>query len=211
MAEINIQRKEKSMWPWIIGGLILLLVILFLAGVFDGDKNVYDNRATTDTVTQNNPAPAATPESDFPDEVQTYLAYIREHDTTDIGLKHEYSSTALVYLADALNALVDRDYMGNAQVDSTRKILREQAANLRKDPASTEHAGMIRSAAMSAANLIEIMQKVQFPDLAATAAEVRTAAMSVNPAVLTLEQKQNIKNFFVKAGVALKAMAHRTT
>lgn len=209
MAEINIQRKEKSMWPWIIGGLILLLVILFLAGVFDGDKNVYDNRAATDTVTHNGPAPAVTPESEFPDEVQKYLAYVREHDTTDIGLKHEYSSTALVYLADALNVLVDRDYMGNTQVDSTRKILREQAANLRKDPASTEHAEMIRSASMSAANLIEVMQKVQFPDLAATAAEVRTAAMAVNPAVLTLEQKQNIKNFFVKAGVALKAMAHR--
>lgn len=209
MAEINIQRKEKSMWPWIIGGLILLLVILFLAGVFDSDKNIYDNGTTTDTVTQNNPVPAVTPESEFPSEVQTYLAYIREHDTTDIGLNHEYSATALVYLADALNVLVDRDYMGNTQVDSTRKILREQAANLRKDPASTQHAEMIRSAAISAANLIEIMQKVQFPDLAATAAEVRTAAMAVNPAVLTLEQKQNIKNFFVKAGVALKAMAHR--
>lgn len=208
MAEINLQRKEKSMWPWIVGGLILLLVILFLAGVFDGDKNIYDNTTPADTTTQNN-TPPPPPADELPAEVRAYLAYVREHDTTAMNPSHEYSSTALLYLADALNVLVDRDYMGNAGVDSTRKILREKASKLRENPAAKNHADMLRDAAMSATNLMEVMQKVQYPDLVSSVAETRSAAMAVAPGTQPLDQKQTIQNFFLKAGVVLEAMGHR--
>lgn len=207
MAEINLQRKEKSMWPWIVGGLILLLVILFLAGVFDGDKNIYDNRTPVDTTTQNNVPPP--PADDLPNEVRTYLTYVREHDTTAMNPSHEYSSTALLHLADALNVLVDRDYMGNAGVDSTRKILREKADRLRENPAAKNHADMLRDATMSAANLMETMQRVQYPDLATAVSETRSAAMAIAPGKQPLDQKQTIQNFFLKAGVVLEAMGHR--
>jgi hypothetical protein len=30
MAEINIQRKERSVWPWLLGGLLLVGVLWFL-------------------------------------------------------------------------------------------------------------------------------------------------------------------------------------
>jgi hypothetical protein len=205
MAEINIQRKEKSMWPWIVGGLILLLVILFLAGVFDGDKNIYDRTATVDTTMQR-PAPAA---SEFPDEVRDYLAYVRGHDTTAMDVSHDYDSKALMYLADALDALADRDYVGNTEVENTRKILREKADKLQDDPASKNHADMLRDAAMSASNLMEVMQKAQYPDLTGAVAEARSAAMAIVPGKPALDQKQTTQNFFLKAGVVLEAMGRR--
>lgn len=30
MAEINIQRKERSVWPWLLAGLLLLGLLWFL-------------------------------------------------------------------------------------------------------------------------------------------------------------------------------------
>ncbi len=39
MAEINIEKK-KPVWPWIVAGIIVLLLILFLVGVFDRDNDV---------------------------------------------------------------------------------------------------------------------------------------------------------------------------
>lgn len=39
MAEINVEKK-KSVWPWIVAAIIVLLLILFLVGVFDADDDV---------------------------------------------------------------------------------------------------------------------------------------------------------------------------
>jgi hypothetical protein len=30
MAEINIQRKERSVWPWLLAGVLLLALLWFL-------------------------------------------------------------------------------------------------------------------------------------------------------------------------------------
>ena len=49
MAEINIQRKEKSIWPWVLGGIVLILLVLLLAGVFSNREDDYDGRRDADT------------------------------------------------------------------------------------------------------------------------------------------------------------------
>jgi hypothetical protein len=41
MAEINIQRKERSVWPWLLAGILLLGLLWFL---FAGKAN--ENVAT---------------------------------------------------------------------------------------------------------------------------------------------------------------------
>lgn len=37
MADINVERKQRSIWPWIVGLLVLALLIWLLASMFNGD------------------------------------------------------------------------------------------------------------------------------------------------------------------------------
>ena len=49
MAELNIQRKERAVWPWVAGGIILVLLILLLSGAFSDNDSEYNDRRDADT------------------------------------------------------------------------------------------------------------------------------------------------------------------
>lgn len=40
MAEINIQRKERSAWPWLLAGVVLLALLWFLFARGSATDNV---------------------------------------------------------------------------------------------------------------------------------------------------------------------------
>lgn len=56
MADINVERKSPSVWPWIIGLLVLALLIWALVELFEGD----DDPAATDPAREQ-PAMAESP------------------------------------------------------------------------------------------------------------------------------------------------------
>lgn len=55
MADINVERKQRSIWPWIVGLLVLALLIWLLASMFNDD----DDAVVVDETTVE--APATTP------------------------------------------------------------------------------------------------------------------------------------------------------
>jgi len=55
MADINVERKQRSIWPWIVGLLVLALLIWLLASMFNRrDEGVVVEETTVET-------PARTP------------------------------------------------------------------------------------------------------------------------------------------------------
>ena len=52
MADINVERKGPSVWPWVIGLLVLALLIWALVEMFDGgaEPMLTDPLADTTTV-----------------------------------------------------------------------------------------------------------------------------------------------------------------
>ena len=53
MADINVERKQRSIWPWIVGLLVLALLIWLLASMLNGDD---DDRVETEQTTIETPA-----------------------------------------------------------------------------------------------------------------------------------------------------------
>lgn len=39
MADLNVERKQRSIWPWIVGLLLLGLIIWGLAELLDDDRD----------------------------------------------------------------------------------------------------------------------------------------------------------------------------
>lgn len=47
MADINVERKQRSIWPWIVGLLVLALLIWLLASMFNGGDDAGVGDETT--------------------------------------------------------------------------------------------------------------------------------------------------------------------
>lgn len=56
MADINVERKERSIWPWILGLLALLLLIWLLVELFDRDRGDVAVAPVADTAAMVTPA-----------------------------------------------------------------------------------------------------------------------------------------------------------
>ncbi len=60
MADINVERRERSIWPWILGLILLALLIWLLASMFDREEEVVVGEQTEQTQ-QPTGAPATNP------------------------------------------------------------------------------------------------------------------------------------------------------
>lgn len=202
MAEIEIQRKKPPIWPWILGALVLVALLWFLVdqtGQREPDQDTVANITGIE--------PAAEPTGPMLNEVQQFVTFVRENQPTEeMGLNHEYTSTGIRNLADALNAIAKQTDNHNDQIEQKHEELLQMADQIQKDPESTQHANVIRDAFTTSADLMEQLQRNLYPHLNDQVAEVRQAAQSVDPGNLTLDQKIDVKQFFERASDAVQAM-----
>lgn len=227
MAEINVKKKRNNSpnWPWIL--LILLAVgivgwLLIDTGDTDGDlAYIQESEETTDryitpddrTVENNQDQTARDllddEETDRQagqgnkEQIQSFVSFVEENNE-NIGREHNYSSQALSELADALSSLTED---ANLQRDPDLQNLKSQADQLQQNPSSDQHANIMSDAFTSAANVIDKVQKQNYPDLDKESNEVKEAAQAMEPTELATNQEDKIKSFFDESADALQQMS----
>ncbi|CAM3470957.1 hypothetical protein [Aequorivita lipolytica] len=213
MAEIKIEKK-KPIWPWILVVLIILAAIYFFWFYNDQDYDNNDDLLNNDTITEIDDRDVY----DNSDEdsttlytgtygtvvkekaVSNYFTYI---DNNQMGLDHEYTNGALVHLITAVEAEAKNL---NVDIDANIEKARENAFEITKDPMSLKHADKIRAAALEITTALKTIQQQKFSSLSSEVDGLKTAAEDINPQAPTLEQKEDAKNFFEKAGRLLQKM-----
>lgn len=211
MAEIEIEKK-KPVWPWILLVLIILAIIYFL--VFADDDTADSEENTTEEIQD---PTAFEDESDETADWETemrndtlaytgagvtgYSSYIG--DESQMGVDHEYTSTALLYLIDAV-----REKATDLGIDARDDIqnLRENAKEIRENPQNTNHAGTIKEVGKEIANFMGDMQQKNFPNLEQEITQVEEAVDKIDPDTETLQQKDAVKTFFQEAEDVLQKM-----
>jgi hypothetical protein len=191
MAVIKIEKK-KTAGLWIVLGLVLIAAFIYFMYFNDGTKEMEKVPETTDLigVNENNTI------------VKAFVDFI-ETDSMKMSLDHAFTNEALLKLTDATNAMADEvGYEVKADIDKVK----EYAEVITKDPFDTSHADDIRSATDILTNVLQNIQKAKYPGLTNEVAELRNASSSINPDVLTLDQKDAVKSFFRKAADLLKKM-----
>lgn len=159
----------------------------------------------------NNDEPAATPPAengslaDVHENNGTVAAYVSfiAADTAKMSLSHAYTSTGLLKLTDAVQAMATE---AGFEVKADLARARECAMTITEDRYQTSHADTIRKAADMLAQAMQNLQTAKYPGLSADAAEVKSAAAAINPDVLTLDQRDAVKTFFAKASGLLQKM-----
>ena len=210
MAEIHIERHERSIWPWVLGLVALALLAWWLLSMRNtGDANDLAMETAGGAVVDSLPGTGA---AATPAAVNEFLTYIEDNGAArDADSTHNYEAEGMRRLAAALDELADRDTVGGVSLDARITALRNRADALQRNWRSTEHARYTREAFDSAAALVEGMQQQRFTNIANEAAQLRQAASAVTPDRLLLQQTAEVQQFFQRAADAVRAMAGTRT
>lgn len=227
MAEIRIEEKKNSWLPILLGVLALLLIGGIAFAIMNNDDDREDDVAvvqndTPGVVASNDDVPGtikpvAVSDEDFDatwdgseaDYETNYIYYLSSLDKVDaeMGLDHEYSKVALMALANSLIALSREQGMAEeVNITANTRMMREKAKDLTKDWRSTDHADMIRNAAITGVEIIDEIQDAKFPNMDNEVAALMEQAKSIKAGTLTLEQKGDVKKFFRMAADILGSM-----
>jgi hypothetical protein len=199
MAEIKIERK-KQIWPWLLVGLVIAALLVYFLVFRDNGKST-EAVTEADYITNTN-EPDLFGEKENNDVVAAYINFV-ENNKEKMSLDHAYTNEALLKLIEATNAKANEV---GYEVRADLEKVKEYAKMITKDPFETTHADNIRKADDIITNVLQNIQKAKYQGLADEVEALRSASESIKPGVLTLEQKDAVKNYFAKASDLLQKM-----
>jgi hypothetical protein len=201
MAEIKIEQK-KQIWPWMVAGLVIVALLVYFLVFRDNGKNTEAVTEEDYITNTNEPTLAGVMEKENNDTVLAYVNFV-ENRNERMSLDHAYTNEALLKLIKATNAKANEvGYEVRADIEKVKGY----ANMITKDPFDTAHADNIRKATDILTNVLHNIQKAEYPRLADEVEELKSASESIKPGVLTLEQKDAVKNYFAKASGLLQKM-----
>lgn len=209
MAELHVQRKERSVWPWILVAVIILaLLFWFLWGRNDGvdvgradvtDTSMVGTVPNTDLM-GSSAGTAAGP------SVTQYLQFVDARSSGAANMSHDYTSDGLRQLAAALTEIASGDSVGGVALQPRIDAIRERADAMQRNPTSTGHALQAREAFTLASSLMaQMSSKIANID-AGSLEGLQKAAMAIEPSRPLLDQVNQIEQFFSQAAQAVRNM-----
>lgn len=207
MANIDIEKKEGgSIWPWILGLLLLVAVLAFIFWPRDNDPErvaatePVGNTFATDTATAGATESMAQP-------VSSYVTWAGSMPKEAMGLDHEFTRSGLIQLADALAATAEKaPNVNREQFESKLSRMRTMANEITDNWESTQHADKIKKAFQASVDVFAEIQQSSFPNMDQNVASVRQTVEQLNPQTLTLDQKDRVKAAFRESADLLAQM-----
>lgn len=217
MADINVEKKKRPVWPWILAILIAAAVIWVIAdngdeygeevATVDTEQEYEERQNTQDTLYRDRERDRNRERDRDRAEQDAAMAYVSfiEENGDEVTKSHEYSSQALTHLSKAVKEVAQEN---NVSIENKNELdnLQEKADKLTREKSSTKHANILANAFNSAARVINNIQEEEFPNLEEEANEVKNAADKIKPNVVATNQKDAIKNFYEKSATALEEM-----
>ena len=198
MAEINIEKKRSTVWPWILGLALLLVVGGIAITTMNDDEPVVEQAASQ------REGAVGTAGGAVPAAVQEYSAFASEPGQASMGRHHEYTAEGIQRLSAALGAVVEQR-AGDTETRNRFDRFRQSAARLQQDPQSNAHAGTVRDVFTSAIDVFE-SARIDAGDVS----RLRQLATSISADQPLLEQTDTVKQFFSQSADALRRAAQRS-
>lgn len=217
MAELHIEREHRTIWPWILAAILLLLLAAWFfvwRGADTGAVAVGDSTATEFVAEGAATAPLVgdAAGAGLSAESRAFVTYVEERRARSAADQtHEYTADGLRRLGDALGAIAAGDPAIAGDLQPRLDSLRVRADRMQREPTSTAHAEQARQAFLAAAIAMQTLQERAFPSAVSEVAEVRRAASAVVGDRLLLDQTADVQRFFDSAAAALQAMAASPT
>ena len=207
MADIDIQEKRRSFWPWIVGLLGLVLVFWVATDVLvdDGEDLSTIAPATEEQATE----PVQPVAGSEPAEV-TRLAEectARAAAGDDVALEDGYIEACIGHLTSAIVAVIDRNALNQTELSAELASYRSSAEQLTESTDTPEQSGQIEEVFDGAAALIARIEDTRNGTgdlLERRSALVQAAADAFSADRAVAEQRAEIDSFFREAAAALR-------
>ena len=157
----------------------------------DTTEDIYNNGDIVDTDDMDNTYDSSNQLNDGDSDVgiAAYKSYI---DNPKMGLDHVYTNGALLTWGVDISADLAEAKM--------------KAKDIKEDPYEVDHANKIRNSGEIIAKVLKTIQTEKFPNLASTHQTMKERLMKIKPDEKTLNQKEDVKNFFGQAADLLTQM-----
>jgi len=137
-------------------------------------------------------------------DLRSYHSWINSRNR-GMNLSHRYTSTALKKLTRAINTIKSEKGLNLVNFDNKRNIILNNAAGLRKDPMSDQHAEM---ASKAFKNISEMINEIAGAAKVAPNNKLTTLANSIDNNKLLLDQSSLVYEFFDEAYRYLSPMVN---
>lgn len=208
MAEINIEKKnnKKSIWPWIVGLLLLVGIIWVIAEVADSpDEEVAEQETIVAPVEDQDETNVISDNADMSTNMagsDDFVSFVDDESVKEkMGMDHETTSQGLMKLSTAL-----REISGGDEFEQEISQIEQNATEIKDDPESLKHADKISAAFTNAASVMQQIQSNKFPDAQSDVKEVQDVATKIQEDQQLLNQKENVRTFFEEAAEAVETM-----
>ncbi len=211
MAEIKIE-KRKPAWPWIIAGLAVIAIIVFLVvGNNDRDMNrdqtaaygsKHDSRYDKDRDnTRNNSIMNGNSDKKERREVAEFVDYVR-HDLKDETLDHRNLTRAFNELRDATESIAEKTGYPKENIEDTKDYIKE----INKDSFEDENAEQIKRTADVFADHLQKMQMAKFPQLKTDAMKLVETSKRIHSNQPAVDQTGELRSFLAEAADLVEKM-----
>lgn len=201
MAEIHIEKKNRSALPALIAGLVLLGLIAWWFFNGRGAAVVATDRADTGAVLMS----TGETDTELSTAVAVFLRWSDERRTPGaMNPDHSHAATGIRNLAAALEGLAAR---AGVDVAGEANTIRGQADILWADAASTRHADVTRKTFVSLSGLMGAVQQRLAPALEDEVAEVKRAAESIRADEPLLNQRDRVQAFFERSATVVRQLS----
>ncbi len=199
MAEIKIQRRQRSPWPWIIGIIILAAFIWFmLTYVYMPENNDNEVLAGDSTNTgQRYEAPA-----DTINEVRDFIEYTR--DTTKLSPKN-YTEKGLIKLQSALSYVADKSDSSNRNLEIEIDSLDRTIVKI--DTAARNYLTQVKPAFSAAVNALQSIRNPENTGQTNSVTNLKNTEASIDTNKSLASQINKIRQFFAEAGDILQQIS----
>ena len=214
MAEIKVEGKPPTLWPWLLAAAGVLLLGWLVWGRSD-DQVVTGGAPPPDTDTALAVAPAPPPPSPpvAPPAVEEFARNCGREVTTssEIGMQYSYATACIRRMTAAMDVIIPQDTLERAGLEPHLHDYRDKAREIeRSDEQSREHANRVREVFFSATELLTQMQQTRYsaiPELEERIAALREAAEAVRIDTPVPQQQPETSRFFRRVGDVLRMMA----
>lgn len=213
MAEIDIQKKRKSPWPWILGGLAAALALWGIAKVAERP-----HRDTAEVVEERVQPPAEMPRGETPapeartremGAIERFAATAAGFATAEASQLHTYLGGALGELGTVLHsAAAGTPHEGSVgrHLDGLRKAMGE----IQRTPWTADtKANHVKSAFGAASGAMAELAKgqPQNTQFQMKTDAVREAADAIQGSQPVLDQRSGMQNFLTSSAKAVESLA----
>jgi|GEM_PF-4887363 len=206
MAEIKIQEKKSPVWPWILGIILIALAVWLILENRNDDDDNSETALADDTTYVDSAEMYDEAQINSEEEVNNFTGFVQSNDTVT-NIDENYVRTGFERLLSAVSAVISDQNINDTDIAEQRDSLTNYVDDLNSGEIE-ENRENVRKAFVSASDLMQAVQRKNFPDLKSRVDEIKQTAQSMRGKKLN-QQKEKVKEYFEKSSMVLQEMVNK--